>query len=190
MPMTDAFLQAAFSSATCQWDTPPDLVAAMASVFPWDLDVCADGPNVCPRYYSPEEDGLAQPWRGLCWMNPPYGKEIPQWVRRASFAQPVATVVSLLPARPDPAWWQDVVPFATQVVFIRGRLIYGSDAYWAWRWEQPTINGKPNSLYKKYGKKQSAPFPSAFVVWGDGLNDAQRSFLDGYGWNPRNYRAG
>lgn len=186
--MTDAFLQAATSSATDQWDTPPDLVAAMAPVFPWNLDVCAGGPNVCPRFYSPQDDGLVKSWRGLCWMNPPYGREIVAWVERASFATNVATVVSLLPARPDTAWWQDHVPFANQVVFIRGRLTFGSDAYWSWRWEQPIVNGRPNALYKKYGKKQSALFPSAFVVWGSGLSSEQKEFLDAYGWNPKRPR--
>ena len=183
--MTDAFLAAATSSATCLWDTPPKLVATMAPIFPWNLDVCASGPNVCQRFYSPGDDGLKQPWRGLCWMNPPYGREIPRWVARASMASGLATTVSLLPARTDAAWWQDTVPYASQVVFIRGRLVFGSEAYWTWRWEQPTINGRPNSLYKQYGKKQSATFPSAFVVWGDGLNLVQREFLNGYGWNPR-----
>ncbi len=183
--LTDSFMTAAFSSETCQWDSPPDLVVAMSPVFDWDLDVCADSPNVCSRFYSPADDGLAQPWRDLCWMNPPYGREIPQWVERASMARPYATTVCLLPARTDTAWWQDTVPYASQVVFIRGRLTFGSDAYWAWRWEQPTINGKPNSLYRQYGKKQSAPFPSAFVVFGAGLTSKQVRFLNGYGWNPR-----
>lgn len=182
--LTDAFLAAATSSATDQWDTPPELVAAMAPIFPWDLDVCASGPNVCQRFYSPADDGLVKPWRGLCWMNSPYGRDITAWVERASMARVHATTVSLLPARPDTAWFQDTVPFASQVVFIRGRLTFGSDAYWAWRWEQPTINGKPNNLYMKHGKKQTALFPSAFVVWGDGLNQEQKEFLDGYGWNP------
>lgn len=184
MTLSAAFLQAAFSSETCQWDTPPDLVAAMSPIFPFDLDVCADAPNVCANFYSPIDDGLKQPWHKLCWMNPPYGREIPAWIARASFAVVKATTVSLLPARTDTAWWQDYVPFASQVIFIRGRLVYGSNTYWEWRWEQPTINGRKNSLYKKYGKKQSAPFPSAFVVWGNGLNTEQRNFLDAYGWNP------
>lgn len=187
--MTDAFLAAATSSATCQWDTPPKLVAAMAPVFPWSLDVCASGPNVCKNhYFLPEMDGLKMPWFGLCWMNPPYGTQILEWVKTAWFygsqIKAGITVVSLLPARTDTVWWHATVPSASQVVFIRGRLTFGSDAYWAWRWEQPTVNGKPNSLYGQYGKKQSAPFPSAFVVWGDGLNQAQEEFLNGYGWNP------
>ena len=181
--LTDSFIQAATSSATDQWDTPPELVAAMAPIFPWDLDVCASSPNVCRQFYSPADDGLLKPWRGLCWMNPPYGRDIPMWVERASMAKGHATTVSLLPARPDTAWWQDTVPFAGQVVPFLGRLTFGSDAYWAWRWEQPTINGKPNSLYQKYGKKQTALFPSAFVVWGK-ITKEQEEFLDGYGWNP------
>lgn len=181
----DSFIAAATSSLTDQWDTPPELVAAMSPVFPWTMDVCASAPNVCKRFYSPAVDGLTQSWFGLAWMNPPYGTEIVPWVSRANELRHEVTVVSLLPARPDTGWWQNNVPTASQVVFIRGRLTFGSPAYWAWRWEQPTINGKPNALYQKYGKKQSALFPSSFVVWGDGLTTEQKEFLDGYGWNPR-----
>lgn len=176
---TDAFWRAAFSSASEQWDSPPELVAELSTVFSWDLDVCADNGNVCTHFYSPEDNGLTQTWRGLCWMNPPYGRQIGGWVLKAAESS-LATVVALLPARTDTAWWQETVCIASQVVFIRGRLTFGSDAYWQWRWETPVIGGKENKLYGRYGQKQSAPFPSAFVVWGP-LMGEQREFLDSHG---------
>lgn len=35
----------------------------------------------CKRYYTEADDGLAQPWEGLVWMNPPYSKPAP-WVEK------------------------------------------------------------------------------------------------------------
>jgi hypothetical protein len=51
----------------------------------FDLDVAAP-PGGIPwiparRYYTMEDDGLAQPWNGLVWMNPPYSNATP-WVNR------------------------------------------------------------------------------------------------------------
>lgn len=34
----------------------------------------------CANFFSPEIDGLKQEWKGTCWMNPPYGREIGKWV--------------------------------------------------------------------------------------------------------------
>jgi phage N-6-adenine-methyltransferase len=130
-----------FSSKTDLWETPPDLFERINNVFHFDLDVCAVPSNAkCARYFTPADDGLAQEWAGICWMNPPYGREIGKWVRKASeAAQNGATVVALLPARTDTAWWHDYV-MGNEIVFLRGRLKFG-------------------------GSKNSAPFPSAIVVF-------------------------
>jgi phage N-6-adenine-methyltransferase len=78
---------------------------------PFDLDVCATAENAkCPRFFSPEQDGLQQRWDGRCWMNPPYGRKIGVWVRKAwESALAGATVVCLLPARTDTRWWHDYI---------------------------------------------------------------------------------
>ena len=56
-----------FSSATCEWATPPDLFATLDAEFGFALDVCATAKNAnCERFYSGAEDGLPQPWRGVC----------------------------------------------------------------------------------------------------------------------------
>ena len=53
----------------------------------------------CAKFFTPEIDGLKQTWSGTCWMNPPYGREIERWVKKAfESAQAGATVVCLLPA--------------------------------------------------------------------------------------------
>jgi hypothetical protein len=63
--------------------TPPHVFERMGITF--DLDVCAP-PSGCPwipadRYFTMEDDGLAQEWTGRVWMNPPYSNAT-AWVRR------------------------------------------------------------------------------------------------------------
>lgn len=158
-----------FSSKTGKWDTPKTLVDDLSTVFDWDLDVCASSSNVCHNYYSEEMDGLRYSWRGLCWMNPPYGRKIGYWVNHARCSKSwykigkigrkyFPAIVCLLPSRTDTRWWHDNITFASQVVFIKGRLKFG-------------------------GAKNSAPFPSAFVVFGN-ITLEQRLKLNSYGWNP------
>lgn len=148
-----------FSSVTDKWDTPPDLVADLATVFDWDLDVCASRPNVCESYFSESENALIHDWDewSLRWMNPPYGREIGWWIKAAWAHRHYGATVCLLPSRTDTKWWQCHVPDASQVVFIRGRLKFGTAT-------------------------NSAPFPSAFVVFGE-INQRQRAQLASYGWS-------
>jgi phage N-6-adenine-methyltransferase len=179
--------EAMFSSRYQKWETPPEVIADLATVFKWDWDVCASRPNICRNYYCKENglDGLQMCWSGhLCWMNPPYGRQIPEWVERAYRQSCIngSTIVGLIPARTDTQWWHRSVIKADLIVFIKGRLTFGSDEYWQWLWDTPEIDGKPNKLYGKHGTKHSAPFPSAFAVWGWGLNRAQAYKLSSYGW--------
>ena len=128
------------SSLTDEWATPQALFDELNAEFGFELDVCADDWNhKCERYFTKETDGLAQEWTGTCWMNPPYGREIGKWMKKAvESAEAGATVVCLVPARTDTAWWHDYAAKGT-VRFIRGRLKFGDG-------------------------QNSAPFPSALVV--------------------------
>jgi site-specific DNA-methyltransferase (adenine-specific) len=132
-----------FSSATDQWPTPQAFFDLWAARFAFDTDVCADADNAkCSRFFSVEDDGLEQSWApAVCWMNPPYGREIGKWVRKAcEESLKGATVVCLLPARTDTAWWHDYVIPHAEVTFVRGRIKFG-------------------------GAKSGAPFPSAVAVF-------------------------
>ena len=133
-----------FSSNKMDWATPwPLFRICEESYGPFSLDVCATVKNAkCQRFFSPETNGLLQRWYGVCWMNPPYGRAIRQWVEKAvAEAQKGARVVCLLPARTDTVWWHNYVLPHGHVHFLRGRV----------RFE---------------GAKHPAPFPSAIVVLG------------------------
>ena len=133
-----------FSSATDNWATPQNFFDKLNAEFHFDLDVCADESNhKCDTYYTKEQDGLSQPWTGNVWCNPPYGREIGSWVRRALFASVGgATVVMLIPARTDTKWFHDYIYKRdnVEIRFVKGRLKFGNS-------------------------KNSAPFPSMVVVF-------------------------
>ena len=73
-----------FSSNTDMWKTPQYLFDELDKEFGFDVDVCAITENAkCSKYFTPEEDGLSKDWVGVCWMNPPYGRAIGNWVKKA-----------------------------------------------------------------------------------------------------------
>ena len=55
-----------FSSKTDKWETPQDFFDELNREFGFSLDVCAlPGNAKTRRYYTPSQDGLAQPWEGV-----------------------------------------------------------------------------------------------------------------------------
>jgi phage N-6-adenine-methyltransferase len=132
-----------FSSASDEWETPQELFDELKKEFDFKVDVCATAENTkCNNFFDISTDGLEQPWHqwGTCWMNPPYGRKIGRWVKKAyEESQKGATVVCLLPARTDTAWFHDYC-LKGEIRWIRGRLKFG-------------------------GSKNSAPFPSMVVIF-------------------------
>jgi len=112
-----------------QWATPQDIFDKLHAEFSFTLDVCAQPHNnKCPVYFTPEQDGLKQEWRGICWMNPPYGREIRHWMQKAYLsAQDGATIVALVPGRTNPPWWHDYVMHSSEVRFIRSKVAFVGD---------------------------------------------------------------
>ena len=132
-----------FSSKTDLWETPQDLFDRLDAEFGFDLDACALPQNAkCAAYYTPEQDALSQPWDGVVWCNPPYGRNIGKWVQKAREENRRNNnyIVMLLPARTDTRWFHDYILGKAEIRFIRGRL-------------------------KFVGSKNSAPFPSMVVVF-------------------------
>ena len=116
-----------FESATVEWPTPQDLFDEINSEFSFTLDVAATAENAkCPKFYTIEIDGLAQPWDGTCWMNPPYGRQMVDWIKKAiRETWNGVTTVALIPARTNTTWWHDLCMKYGEVRFIRGRPKFG-----------------------------------------------------------------
>ena len=124
-----------FSSATDEWSTPQDLFDRINNIYQFDVDVCATPGNAkCPVFYTKETDGLSQVWKGTCWMNPPYGRKIGDWVSKAYRSGcNGTTVVALLPSRTDTKWFHEFIynrPGVT-ITFLKGRLKFGGGKYCA-----------------------------------------------------------
>ncbi len=78
---------------------------------------------------------------GVNYVNPPYGKELPKWIEKGFEEwKKGKTVVFLIPSRTDTRWWHEYCMKATEIRFIKGRLKFDD-------------------------QKNSAPFPSAIVVF-------------------------
>lgn len=128
-----------FSSKSNEWETPQELFNSLDNHYHFTLDVCATPENAkCKKFFTQADNGLIQDWSNdICFMNPPYGKEIGKWMEKAYSSN--ATVICLVPARTDTRWWHDFAMNGT-IRFLKGRLKFN-------------------------GHKNSAPFPSAIVIF-------------------------
>ena len=142
--MTNKQKQGLFSSATDEWATPQDLFDHYDAVYHFNLDPASTDENAkCEKHFTVADDGLHNDWGGYrVWLNPPYGRSIGGWVRKAyeESQKPNTVVVCLLPARTDTAWFHDYCAKG-EIEFIRGRLRFG-------------------------GSRWNAPFPSMIVTFG------------------------
>lgn len=96
------FNRSLFSSACGVWETPQDLFDQLSDEFGgFDLDPCASAEKAkCRIYYW--HSGLELPWSGKVFMNPPYGREIGKWIKKAyEQSRKGALVVCLPPSRPQ-----------------------------------------------------------------------------------------
>lgn len=135
-----------FRSTSEEWETPKKIFDALNDEFHFDIDLAALPHNAkCNKFYTPIVDALKQEWKGVCWLNPPYGSQLRQWMKKAceSFKKG-ATIVCLVPARTDTLWWHDyVLPYA-EIRYLRGRLKFSAAS-------------------------NSATFPSAIVIFRSAL---------------------
>ena len=132
-----------FSSAKDDWETPQDLFDELDDEFHFTLDPCADETNYkCDKYYTEEDNGLIQSWKGeTVFCNPPYS-EIDKWVEKAFYEtkNPGTLVVLLIPSRTDTRYFHNYIMNRAEIRFVKGRLKFG-------------------------GSKNSAPFPSMVVIF-------------------------
>ena len=138
-----------FSSDSNEWETPQDLFDKLNDEFRFTLDPCASKNNAkCKKYYTKEDNGLIQSWRDeIVFMNPPYGREIPKWVEKAynESIHEDCIVVCLIPSSTDTKYWHEFIFPHAEVRFLKGRLKFS-------------------------GHKNSAPFPSAVVIFDNTYN--------------------
>ena len=129
-----------FSSNNDLWATPQDFFDKVNDEFHFEIDACALPENAkCEKYFTPEQDGLAQDWGGYrVWCNPPYGREVWRWCKKASESK--ALIVMLLFARTDTKWFHNYVYGKAEIRFIKGRL-------------------------KFVGADNPAPFPSMLAIY-------------------------
>jgi site-specific DNA-methyltransferase (adenine-specific) len=134
-----------FSSRSDNWGTPKDLYDKLNAEFKFSLDPCANVENhKCTKYYTKEQDGLAQDWsneRVFC--NPPYGRDVKRWVQKCFeevYGGECEIAVMLLNARTDTQWFHKYIYHKAEIRFLKGRL---------------TFEGASNK----------APFPSMIVIF-------------------------
>ena len=134
-----------FSSKTDQWATPQKFFDLLNEEFDFTLDPCADEFNhKCSKYYTREQNGLTKDWNNeRVFCNPPYGKEIVDWVKKCNqevFEGGCELAVMLVPARTDTRWFHDYIYHQAEIRFVKGRLKFGDS-------------------------NNSAPFPSMVVIF-------------------------
>ena len=144
-----------FTSNKTDWETPQWLFDKLDKEFNFDLDVCADMDNTkCFNFFGERNlfenefkylDCFNIDWsefkKHALWMNPPYGRQIGKFIKKAyEESLKGCTVVCLLPARTDTRWWWNYCLKAYEIRFLKGRLKFG-------------------------GATNSAPFPSAIVIF-------------------------
>lgn len=140
---------ALFSYKTGEYITPKWLYDQLNEEFHFYTDPCTteDNPLHAPWFYTKADDGLESVWYGNVYVNPPYGKDIGLWIKKACFHalhRGEGTVVMLLPARTDTKWFHDYIwnKPSVEIRFLRGRLKFGG-------------TDKPNT----------ADFPSMIVIF-------------------------
>ena len=121
--------QALLSSKKMDYCTPQDFFDQLNQEFHFTLDVAVTEKSAkCKDYYTPETDGLNSPWNrngGAVFCNPPYGREIGKWVRKAyEESKRGTTIVLLIPSRTDTAYFHDYIYGKAEIRFLRGRLCF------------------------------------------------------------------
>lgn len=121
-----------FSSQTDQWATPIDFFNLLDSNYHFTLDPCADEYNhKCSKYYTKEQNGLLQDWSNeIVFCNPPYGREIYDWVEKCWYEATYhnTVCVMLIPARTDTKYFHKFIynNRNAEIIFIKGRLKFGN----------------------------------------------------------------
>jgi len=122
--MTNQNITVMTSSHNMDWATPQEFVDSLPYKF--ELDLCATHNNAkCSQWISPAKDSLTISWerRGICFLNPPYGRSIGHWVEKASKeARNGTTIVMLVPNRTETKWFYYIWRYAKLICFCSKRI--------------------------------------------------------------------
>lgn len=107
--------------ASDDWYTPPEIFKALGLKF--DLDPCSPGPGhwvPARNIFTKQNDGLREPWRGLVFVNPPFGGRLGQvpWLRK--FLEH-GNGIAIVRAYTSSSWWHELMPRAEAILFPRGK---------------------------------------------------------------------
>jgi phage N-6-adenine-methyltransferase len=142
-----ARLEKQFESNKVEWETPLEVFEPLNVEFNFTMDVAASEENKkCDAFLSQADNGLLSSWSGVCWCNPPYGRDLSKWVKKAvSETWNGITTVMLIPVRSNTIWWHDLcIPFG-EIRFIKGRPKFGgADQGLPWPLAIIVFRGKPD----------------------------------------------
>lgn len=144
-----------FTSNREDWETPQDFYDRLNTKYHFEWDLAASDNNAkCDHYLTRDDNSLEQNWgelSGNMFLNPPYGRQLKLWVKKAAetHLKYDQCLVMLIPARTDTSYWHDYIFNHAEIEFLRGRLKFEVDG----------VSG------------DSAPFPSALVIYKGGKND-------------------
>jgi phage N-6-adenine-methyltransferase len=132
------------SSKDLTWATPQAWFDYLDLEFDFTLDPCCTHETAkCSKHFTPAENGLTQSWEEeTVFMNPPYGKEVGLWMKKAyeEARDNLALVVCFVRASVDTEWWRRYAARATEIRFPKGRVTFA-------------------------GAETAAPFPVAIVIF-------------------------
>ena len=112
-----------------EWLTPRPLFDLLNRTYgPFDLDAAATDENhLCPKWFTKERSAVARLWRDRVFINPPYGRELPKWMRTIfEHRNESEILVALIPAKVGTRWWYNYVARASLIRFLVGRVTFGS----------------------------------------------------------------
>ncbi len=116
------------TSISQDWATPQKFVDLLENKLgiKFDLDVCAyDHTAKAAKWYTEADDALTKDWKGVCFMNPPYGQAIPKWLDYA-YEQSIkhnSIIVCLVPARTDTRWFHKASERGS-IMLLKGRIAF------------------------------------------------------------------
>lgn len=104
-----------------EWYTPAWIFDALGLKF--DMDPASPHDMATPVPAAEKltvfDDGLRSQWRGLVWLNPPYGRKTELWIRRMIDH---GRGLCLVFARTDAKWSQEAMRAASAALFFAGRI--------------------------------------------------------------------